>query len=178
MDQKDYLKLSERTEKKFPDGFTMTSDQQVIMNYLADDLSEINQALDHMKKHMIYGAECVIQPTNSDYEIRRKRLSPIQMELLHAAMGKVTEAIEFYEAVYDHVAKDKELDVPNLFEEIGDGHWYDALALRLMGKTFNEAWSTNILKLAERYGDKFSEDAALVRDLKSERKILEEGASQ
>ena len=43
------------------------------------------------------------------------------------------------------------------------------------GTTIGEARATNIAKLRARYGDKFSEAAALNRNLEVERKILEDG---
>jgi NTP pyrophosphatase (non-canonical NTP hydrolase) len=43
------------------------------------------------------------------------------------------------------------------------------------GTTIAEARQTNINKLRARYGDKFTEAAALNRDLDAERKILEDG---
>ena len=45
------------------------------------------------------------------------------------------------------------------------------------GTTIEEVRQTNINKLRARYGEKFTEAAALNRDLETERKILEEGKS-
>ena len=44
------------------------------------------------------------------------------------------------------------------------------------GTTIEKLRETNIEKLKARYGDKFTEAAALNRDLETERKILENGA--
>lgn len=45
----------------------------------------------------------------------------------------------------------------------------------ISGTTIEEGRATNIAKLKARYGDKFTENAALNRDLETERKILEDG---
>lgn len=45
----------------------------------------------------------------------------------------------------------------------------------ISGTTIGEARQTNINKLKARYGEKFTEAAALNRDLETERKILEDG---
>jgi hypothetical protein len=51
------------------------------------------------------------------------------------------------------------------------------VALSLGGFTVEEAMEVNIAKLRKRYGDKFSETAAITRNLDAERKILEGGLS-
>jgi len=52
------------------------------------------------------------------------------------------------------------------------------MAMRELGCdiSFEQIQERNIAKLKERYGEKFSKDAALVRDLDAERKILEDGS--
>lgn len=55
-------------------------------------------------------------------------------QLMHAAMGMVTEAGEFIEALYDP----EKIDVTNLIEETGDVLWYVALACRALGTSFEE----------------------------------------
>lgn len=174
MDQLQYLKASENTERKFPEGKTLTGEQQVIMRFLSQDLGTICKALDHMKKHLIYDAECHLV-MKSEASVREKHLSQKQMELLHAAIGIVTEAEELFSAVFDHIDRGTELDETNLFEEIGDSLWYQAMVLRSTGKNFSQAMQVNIDKLAKRYPEKFSSEAALNRNLDAERQVLEAG---
>lgn len=166
-----------------------------------------------------------------------------QINLLHAALGLMTESVELIEN-YDGT---KEYDSTNVFEEIGDVTWYLSIIQRELGfefddnffvKSSNEEESLkeysmiycvdliksvnnildyhkkmafynkpmdrnkyidyaaqsakslkvivslegfnisdiherNIAKLKARYGEKFNEESALNRDLKTERKILE-----
>lgn len=94
-------------------------------------------------------------------------------DLIHASMGLVTEAAEFQDAIKKHLFYGRELDKPNLKEEIGDILWYCAIALEALETDFDSVMQTNIDKLKSRYPDKFTEKLANNRDLDKERKILE-----
>jgi NTP pyrophosphatase (non-canonical NTP hydrolase) len=61
----------------------------------------------------------------------------------------------------------------NAIEEIGDILWYAVLALRSMDSSILDAMTRVENKLQTRYGDAFSESAAINRDLDAERKALE-----
>ena len=100
-------------------------------------------------------------------EVRNQRL-------LHAGIGLATEAGEFLDALKKHVFYGKELDTVNLSEEMGDIFWYCALIADELKIDFSQVMDTNIAKLKARYGDKFSEEKAEHRDLKTERTILEQ----
>jgi hypothetical protein len=177
MNQTDYIEVSERTEKKFEDGLTLTPENQIILKLLTDDLINIGNGMDHMKKHLIYGAECEIKPSHSEFAPRSLDLDKRKAEFLHHAIGKVTEAVECYQAVIEHVLDGKDLDEVNVLEEIFDGHWYDAGFMRLLGTDFEKGWDTNIAKLFARFPDKFNVVEATVRNLDAERTILESGHS-
>ena len=99
----------------------------------------------------------------------------VEMDLLHASMGLVTEAGEFQDMLKKHVFYGKALDKVNLKEEIGDLLWYCAIALEALDTDFQSVMQTNIDKLKARYPEKFTEDSANNRDLKVERQILENG---
>lgn len=102
--------------------------------------------------------------------------TPKEMDLLHAAMGMVTESSEFMDMLKKYLIYGKELDEVNLNEEIGDKLWYIALALRTLNSSFEEVMGVNIEKLEARYPEKFFlEENAINRDLNKERKILENG---
>lgn len=117
------------------------------------------------------------EPTLDDYEKIIKRLTPQSMRLLHAAMGLCTEAGEFLDQLKKHIMYGKELDETNLAEELGDGNWYEAIAINELQRSFESIWERNIAKLKARYGDEFNEDDALNRDLENERNILVTGHS-
>jgi NTP pyrophosphatase (non-canonical NTP hydrolase) len=96
-------------------------------------------------------------------------------DLIHASMGLSTEAAEFTDALKKHIFYGKPLDEVNLKEEISDILWYCAVALEALGSDFESVMQTNIDKLSARYPEKFTEEAAINRDLDKERNILEKG---
>ncbi len=103
------------------------------------------------------------------------RMSEVRNQrLLHAGIGLATEAGEFLDALKKHVFYGKDLDTVNLSEEMGDIFWYCALIADELKIDFSQVMDTNIAKLKARYGDKFSEEKAENRDLKTERTILEQ----
>ena len=93
--------------------------------------------------------------------------------LLHATLGLVTESGEFADSVKRSLFYKQEYDRTNAIEELGDVMWYIALAIDILGTSFDEVMEKNIAKLAKRYPDKYTDYHALNRDLESERKILE-----
>ena len=95
------------------------------------------------------------------------------LRLLHAGIGLATEAGEFLDALKKHVFYGKDLDTVNLREEMGDIFWYCAIIADQLDVDFSEVMERNITKLKARYGDKFTEEKANSRDLKTERQILE-----
>lgn len=103
-----------------------------------------------------------------------ERLSdPLNIRILHALIGLETEVGELQDAMKKHVFYGKPLDTVNLAEEMGDVFWYLAILSDALRAPFEEVMEKNIAKLKARYGDKFTEKAALNRDLTTERKILE-----
>lgn len=98
--------------------------------------------------------------------------------LLHAMLGIASEAGELADALKKHIIYGKQLDTINVMEETGDLTWYEAIALHACKYTFEEAMERNIAKLKKRFGEKFSEVNALVRDLTGERATLEAGPSE
>jgi len=97
--------------------------------------------------------------------------------LLHAVIGKVTEAAEALDNLKKHIFYGKPIDEVNLIEEQGDGHWYDAILYDALGADPEETLQKNIAKLMVRYPHKFESEQALTRDLEAERKTLEETKS-
>ena len=155
MNMKQYLEQSEKTERKFPNGTFIDRKMATHIVCVAEKLATICKDVDDIKRDLIYGKELQFS------------------ELLHAALGAVTEAEELFSAIINHIFYDALLDAANIFEEIGDIMWYQAIMLRIFGQTFEEAGRCNIEKLSARFPDKFSEESALNRDLQAERAILE-----
>lgn len=93
--------------------------------------------------------------------------------LLHASMGLVTESGEFQDTLKKFLFYDKEMDVTNLKEELGDIMWYFAIACDSLGIDFEDILESNINKLRSRYNSGFTQGEAINRNIKEERKILE-----
>lgn len=92
---------------------------------------------------------------------------------LHMILGMQTESAEIADVYKKYVAYNKELDLINIKEEIGDMLFYIANLCNLHGWDLRDIMETNIKKLEARFPDKFSQEKALNRDLKTEREILE-----
>lgn len=99
-------------------------------------------------------------------------LSDPNMRILHGALGMFTEAGEMLQAVLRQM-ETGELDLVNMVEETGDSDWYKAIIHDETGVSENTVREKVIAKLKARYGDKFTAEAAINRDLVAERKVLE-----
>ncbi len=93
---------------------------------------------------------------------------------LHMVMGISTEAGELLDVYKKRLAYNKELDLINIGEELGDISWYWIELCELLGFDPEVLFTINIEKLKERFPDKFSEDKAINRDTDRERQILME----
>lgn len=119
-------------------------------------------------------------PSDSEAVMERFKDST-SIDMLHAAMGMVTEAAEIMDMLKKHLFYGKDFDFVNIEEELGDSDWYHSfmihtLRMKEYHTSWEKIWEKNINKLKERYGDKFSEYDALNRDLDEERRVLEECA--
>jgi NTP pyrophosphatase (non-canonical NTP hydrolase) len=110
-----------------------------------------------------------------DYE-KTARLCSDQglCRLLHAVYGLSTESGELLDQFKRHIYYGQKLDLVNVEEEMGDIFWYLAILADQLGVSFEQVMEKNIAKLKARYGEKFSQESALQRDLKNERDILEQ----
>ncbi|SRR6056300_595694 len=111
---------------------------------------------------------------STDFKAMDKRLEDDGLKrLLHAGIGISTEAGELLDALKKHIFYGKELDRVNMAEEVGDLFWYIAIIADELGFEFESVMEKNIEKLKARYGEKFSQEKANLRDLAQERSILE-----
>jgi NTP pyrophosphatase (non-canonical NTP hydrolase) len=92
-------------------------------------------------------------------------------DLLHAALGLVTEAAEFAE-LWGRGSKEEMLD------ELGDILWYLVLALNTLGSDLDEIMEINNAKLRERYGDSFSEDRWAAKDKSKEAEAVKKARNE
>lgn len=120
-----------------------------------------------------YVKNALVTESNNFEAIGSRISSPENIRLLHAAIGLATEAGEIQDQIKKAVFYGKTMDKVNLSEEMGDIFWYMAIMADTLGVSFEEIQEKNIAKLKARYGSKFTESAALNRDLDIERKVLE-----
>ena len=92
---------------------------------------------------------------------------------LHMVLGMQTESAELADVFKKKLAYGKEIDWVNIKEEIGDQMWYIVNMCNINGWDLRDILETNIKKLEKRYPDNFSKDKAINRDLKAERRVLE-----
>lgn len=114
--------------------------------------------------------------TEPDYALPCARLKdPNTVRLLHAAMGMVTESAELLDMLKKHIFYGKPIDKTNALEELGDASWYQRIGLESINADIAEMLLVNIRKLRARFPERFTENAALNRDLYTERTVLEGG---
>ncbi len=110
-------------------------------------------------------------------DVGPQQLAAVDPRILHVVLGIATEGSEIVEAITNQI-EGNPLDMVNLSEEIGDLNWYaNGIFPDASGVPHSKYLSTNIVKLAIRYPDKFSSWLALDknRNLVEERKVLEAG---
>jgi NTP pyrophosphatase (non-canonical NTP hydrolase) len=118
----------------------------------------------------------VLKLESKNFDAILSRLSdPQTIRLLHAAIGMNTEAGEVIDLLKKKAFYGKEVDQLKFVDEIGDLLWYMGLACDVLGVSFEEIMDRNTAKLTARYGEKFSESAALNRNTAKEAEALQKG---
>ena len=84
-------------------------------------------------------------------------------KLLHAAVGVAGEAGELLDQVKKHWIYNKDLDHENILEECGDLLFYTTAVLIHSGWSLEEAMVHNMEKLAKRYPQGYTDEAARER---------------
>ena len=90
-------------------------------------------------------------------------LTPMDAHRLHMAVGISGEAGELLDAVKKATIYRKPLDIANVREECGDLLFYIVGILDSIGCNLEDVIAENIAKLSVRYGDKYSNNAAIQR---------------
>lgn len=90
---------------------------------------------------------------------------------IHGMVKSVGIATDFLKKT---ILYGKDLSIPAVENELVKLDYYINYSLRLFGQTSAGARERNIEKLRARYGEKFTEAAALERNLAAERAILEQ----
>jgi NTP pyrophosphatase (non-canonical NTP hydrolase) len=124
------------------------------------DLYELVKVVDGVKKGLFYGKQ-------SDYlddpdSVPEGAWDGIDKDMLHSALGLVTEATEFLEKVLGGA------DRTALISELGDVMWYANLATKPLETDLGKVADANITKLRFRYPKAFTADLAINKDAEAE----------
>jgi NTP pyrophosphatase (non-canonical NTP hydrolase) len=178
MTLEEYLKLAMKT-----DNTDLEPVRQRLQNCPTEEIQNIlssfdtyAQMADGIKKYLMYGKEPKGAVTSSAYNnisANVKNLTDKQIRVFHAILGIMTESQELLEGFCKGLDAEEGIDEVNLAEELGDLAWYQALLVDALQVSWDQQLVKNIDKLKARYGEKFSEERAIVRDLATEREILE-----
>lgn len=126
---------------------------------------------DRVKRALIYGAEMEKKGMWTPVSVR---LDEEHHALIHGVLGLFTEAGELMQHLHAVLKGETKVDPVNILEELGDCNWYAAVLHRWNGSTPSDSYDANIAKLRARYPEKFTEKAALDRNLDAERRTLEQ----
>src|SRR5579863_9650908 len=189
MNDTDYVLGVLRTEAPVTESLTKRFHSSNALGQLLVAMSagiEAGDQLDTMKKYLFYGRQPITGDINAtivgcdgtavEHEVSpsiKSRLTPQVIRLLHSAIGIITEGAEMLDQLAEHIFDDKELDLVNLVEELGDNMWYVGVGSNALYISLEDIKAKNNAKLKARYPHKFTEDKAIVRDLPQERAILE-----
>lgn len=88
-----------------------------------------------------------------------------QAKLLNAAIGMTGEAGEVLDSVKKMLFHGHSFDSEKISEEIGDVLWYVAMMCDAIDVNLSDVMEQNIDKLEKRYGDVFSNERSINRDI-------------
>ncbi|MBC2806634.1 hypothetical protein C3Y94_026130 [Rhizobium ruizarguesonis] len=129
--------------------------------------SQSARVVDALKRALYYDKTDRMHLTGDEVAVKNPDDVPynVDSEILHAILGMEGEAAEITEAALLN-------DRAKIVDESGDYLWYLALLFKKHDITFEEVFSKNIAKLAARFPDKFTLEAAVNRDLEAEAKVF------
>jgi NTP pyrophosphatase (non-canonical NTP hydrolase) len=93
----------------------------------------------------------------------KEELTPLKTSLWHLTPALVIEAAELADAIKKWVIYNKEIDMENVLEELGDIEFYLQAIRANLGIRREDTLQGNLKKLGIRYGDKYSDEAAQKR---------------
>lgn len=130
------------------------------------------ELVDAVKRALIYGNTAKLEKLGSKDVASNELDLPFHMDVdeLHAILGMEGEVGEISEAVLSGDPRD--VIRARIVDESGDYMWYLHLLWDKYGITMDEVLSGNIAKLAKRYPDKFTTDAAVNRNLEAEAAVF------
>ena len=106
--------------------------------------------------------ELVRDLTKTASQIEQEMATP-QYHLVHMVMGIAGEAGELLDAIKKNAIYHKPLDLTNVIEELGDLEFYMQGLRDALGISRERVLEGNISKLRKRYGQNYSNQAAIAR---------------
>ncbi|MDX2102914.1 MAG: hypothetical protein EAZ99_03875 [Alphaproteobacteria bacterium] len=171
MDTDTYLRESARTASTL---FRTDVVSVATLKQTLEDAITLGQRVDQVKKGLFYGKP-VKDPTLTGGAVGEPS-GTVPPDLLHAALGIYTEAVELMQALLAGL-DGAPLDRANLLEELGDIEWFMALAYRTLEARPEAVRQVNIDKLRKRFPDRFTEAQAIDKDIAAERDLLDRAIS-
>lgn len=169
----DYIKEAHRT---LSGEFHGDKVGVVFMQDSLDNAIRAADELDAIKKALYYDKASNVSLIN-DGDISADTLKDygFDVDLIHGIIGAHTESGELLSALSNALASEtpNAFDAVNIKEEVGDLLWYLAIIAKACNFTLEEAQHVNIAKLRARYPEKFTEEKAIIRNLGTEREVLE-----
>jgi NTP pyrophosphatase (non-canonical NTP hydrolase) len=173
MDAKTYAGQFDRT---LAPTFFAENVNPIFLGLLLAGRKQTADIVDAAKRGLFYGNTKKLEEKGLAKEAFNDLDLPYQdaADLIHAVLGIEGEVGEISEAALDDRLSDEERRA-RVVDESGDTLWY----LHLLFKQFDppisldEVLDRNIAKLAKRYPDKFTTDAAVNRDLEGEAKVFD-----
>lgn len=173
MNSEQYLDQSARTVAEIELNFSTFPTAQSVLHQMVEGVNA-GMAADCIKRSLFYRDPNIASRVATNTEMLRGLYEQIlanpnvvipkeKVDLLHAALGLMSESGEIIEEVVASIIQDRPVDFENLEEEGGDLCWYLALMLRAIGSSFAKIFKKNIDKLFKRYPEKFSSEDALAR---------------
>jgi NTP pyrophosphatase (non-canonical NTP hydrolase) len=179
-----YTEQAKRTESY------LDTDIKLNLKYitsLSDLIIAAGNLLDQIKKNVFYHKPINLVLTNKlkfDVEHALSKLNlipnpekdkitlPVNFRVFHAIVGITTEASELMEALDFYTGK---MDTVNILEECFDVDWYQFILMDELNGGILQVWETGFNKLKKRYPEKFTNTAAINRNVIIERGTLEDG---
>lgn len=133
--------------------------------YNPDKLNALSERLLNVEPFEFTGVEMAANTTSNE-------IANVNTRVVHGIVGAITETAELAEALIKYLETGS-FDAVNLFEELADVRWYETILQDELGIADNTLFEFLIAKLSVRYGEKFSDSSAVLRDIGSERDVME-----
>lgn len=99
-------------------------------------------------------------------------LSPGRVNILHATLGISGEAGELVDAIKKYIVYNRELDIENIKEELGDLFFYIQMLMNSTNLTMEQIIKHNMEKLNKRYATTYTDKEAIERNDKTPKPLF------